>query len=246
MGRWRMSTNGTEALHTAARADTLLVDVGVPKKGSHMKIAFIGVGQVGAPLAAHLAEAGHDVVLAESKEGSASVAAALARSKRLSSRPVAEAVRSAEVVFLATPFQANEAIVRPLADSLAGKILVDCTNPVGPGLSHGLKSERSGSEFLQSLAPQAHVVKAFTIYGFENFENPSYPAYPVKAAMLFCGNDRSAKERVASLISDCGFEPVDVGGLVQALHLEHMTLLWVRMVRAGGHSPNIVWAALRR
>jgi len=68
----------------------------------------------------------------------------------------------------------------------------------------------------------------------------------VKPAMLFCGDDRAARDSVAGLIADCGFEPVDVGGIVQALHLEHMTLLWVRMVRAGGQSPNLVWAALRR
>jgi predicted dinucleotide-binding enzyme len=211
-----------------------------------MNIAFIGVGQVGAPLAAHLAEAGHTVVLAESKPGSASVAEALQRSPRLSARPTAEAIQGADVVFLATPFGANEAALTPIADALAGKVLVDCTNPVGPGLSHGLKSERSGSELVQSLVPKASVVKAFTIYGFENFEDSAYPDYNVKAAMLFCGDDAGAKARVGTLITDCGFEPVDVGGLVQALHLEHMTLMWVRMVRMGGHSPHLVWGALRR
>lgn len=211
-----------------------------------MKIAFIGAGKVGAPLAARLAEAGHDVVLAETKDGSSSIAAALARSKRLASRPVGDAVREAEVVFLATPFGANEGILPPLADALAGKVLVDCTNPVGPGLSHGSKDGRSGSAAVQALAPKASVVKAFTIYGFENFEDPAYPGYGVKPAMLFCGDDPAAKARVGELIGDVGFEPVDVGGLVQALHLEHMTLLWIRMARAEGSSPNLVWAALRR
>lgn len=216
------------------------------KKGSHMNIAFIGTGQVGAPLAAHLAEAGHSVVLAESKESSASVSAALARSKRLSSLPIADAVRGADIVIVAIPFAANESVLRPLADLLVGKVIVDCTNPVGPGLRHGLQSERSGAEFVQSIVPGASVVKAFTIYGFENIENPSYPAYNVKPAMLFCGDDRSAKERISTLIRDCGFEPIDVGGLIQALHLEHMTLMWVRMVRVQGHSPNLVWGALTR
>ncbi len=211
-----------------------------------MNLAFLGAGHVGAPLAARLAEAGHAVVLAESRDGSSSVAAAKARSPRLTSRPVADAVQGADVVFLATPFGANESVLRPLADALAGKVLVDCTNPVGAGLTHGLKSERSGSQLVQSLAPKASVVKAFTLYGSENLEDPSYPAYAVKPAMLFCGDDAAAKARVAGLIADVGFEPVDVGGLVQALHLEHMTLLWVRMVRAGGHSPGLVWAALRR
>jgi 8-hydroxy-5-deazaflavin:NADPH oxidoreductase len=211
-----------------------------------VKIAFIGAGQVGAPLAARLADAGHEVVLAEAREGSSSVVAALKRSSRLSARPLADAVRAAEVVFLTTPFSANEGLLRPLADELAGKVIVDCTNPVGPGLSHGLKSERSGSEFVQSLAPKARVVKAFSIYGFENFEDSSYPGYGARPAMLFCGDDAPAKGVVADLIAALGFEPLDVGGLAQALHLEHMTLLWVRLVRADGHSPNLVWAALRR
>lgn len=211
-----------------------------------MKIAFIGAGKVGAPLAIRLAEAGHEVVLGHAKDGSSSVADALSRSKRLSALPIADAVRGAEVVFLATPFGANEPVLRPLSELFDGKVLVDCTNPVGPALSHGLKSERSGSEFVQALVPKARVVKAFTIYGSENLENPVYPGYSVKPTMLFCGDDRAAKESVGKLIADCGFEPLDVGGLVQALHLEHMTLLWVRMVRAGGYSPNLVWAALRR
>jgi hypothetical protein len=51
---------------------------------------------------------------------------------------------------------------------------------------------------------------------------------------------------VARLIVQLGWEPLDVGGLLQALHLEHMTLLWIRMVRMGGQSPHLVWAALRR
>ncbi len=211
-----------------------------------MKIAFIGVGQVGAPLAVHLAEAGHDVVLASTKEGSVSQSAALARSPKLRVQALPEAVCTAEVVFLATPFSVNEAVVRPIAPLLAGKVLVDCTNPVGPGLSHSLRSERSGSELVQSFAPEARVVKAFSIYGFENFEDPRFPGYEVRPAMFFCGDDAKAKQLVSGLISDCGFEPLDVGSLVQALHLEHMTLLWVRMVRIEGNSPHLVWAALRR
>lgn len=211
-----------------------------------MKIAFIGSGQVGAALAVRLAEAGHEVMLAETRGPSRSIAAALERSKHLSARPLLESVEAAQIVFVATPFSAAEAILKPLADDLAGKVVVDCTNPVGPGLRHGLSDGRSGSELLQAAVPQAHVVKAFTIYGFENLEDPAYPDYNLLPAMLFCGDDAPTKLRVATLIADCGFEPLDVGGLVQALHLEHMTLLWVRMVRAQGHSAHLVWGALRR
>ena len=94
--------------------------------------------------------------------------------------------------------------------------------------------------------PGARVVKAFSIYGFENFEDNRFPAAGAPPAMFFCGDDAAAKGDVARLIADLGWDPLDVGGLDQALHLEHMTLLWVRMVRVHKASPHLVWAALRR
>lgn len=211
-----------------------------------MKIAFLGYGNVGAPLADHLQRLGHDVTLAAADPTSDSVRKALARNAGLKVGAVEVAVAAADVVFLATPFGANEALLRPLTGALRGKILVDCTNPVGPGLTHGLGSAHSGSEFLQKLLPEARVVKAFSIYGFENFEDTRYPAYAVKPVMMFCGNDADAKATVSGLIAELGWEPLDVGGVEQALHLEHMTLLWVRMVRMNRQSPHMVWAMLRR
>jgi predicted dinucleotide-binding enzyme len=211
-----------------------------------MDIAVIGCGQVGGPLADHLQRGGHHVTLATRDPESESVRRALAKNSHLDVAPPKEAVTRAEVILLATPFQANETAVGPLADELRGKILIDCTNPVGPGLSHGLGSVQSGTEKLQTLLPDTRVVKAFSIYGYENFENSSYPGYGVRPVMLFCGRDPEAKETVGRLIAELGWEPLDVGGLEQALHLEHMTLLWVRMVRAGGHSPHMVWARLQR
>jgi predicted dinucleotide-binding enzyme len=211
-----------------------------------MKIAFLGFGQVGAPLADHLQRLGHEVTLAARDPQSEKARRAMARNPSLKTAPPPEAARGAEVVFLATPFQANEAALQAVAGELKDKILVDCTNPVGPGLTHGLNNLQSGSEMIQKLVPQARVVKAFTIYGFENFENNAFPAYTVKPAMFFCGNDAAARKTVGGLIQQLGWDPLDVGGLEQALHLEHMTLLWVRMVRLGGASPHLVWARLTR
>ena len=211
-----------------------------------MKIAFIGYGNVGAPLADQLQRLGHEVTLAAADPSSRSVQTALARNRQLRTAAPSEAVRFAEAIFLATPFGAAEEAVASVAAELTGKILIDCTNPVGSGLSHGLNNKQSGSEFVQRLAPEAQVVKAFTVYGFENLENNSFPSYNVKPAMFFCGNDPHAKQTVSHLIAQLGWEPLDVGGLDQALHLEHMTLLWVRMVRLGHASPHIVWAALKR
>ncbi len=211
-----------------------------------MNIAFLGYGQVGAPLADHLQRLGHQVTLAANDPRSERLKTALAKNPNLDVAAPREAVRQAEVVFLATPFQANQAAIEAVADEMRGKILIDCTNPVGANLSHGLNSLESGSELIQRMAPEAKVVKAFTIYGFENFEDTSYPGYNVKPVMMYCGNDMDAKKVVGELIAELGWSPLDVGGLEQALHLEHMTLLWVRMVRVMGQSPHMVWAMLRR
>jgi hypothetical protein len=211
-----------------------------------MKIAFIGYGNVGGPLADHLQRLGHLVTLAANDPQSESVKKALAKNSNLKVSPPQDAVRNSEIVFLATPFQVNEEVLKAVTAELKGKILVDCTNPVGAGITHGLNSVQAGSELVQKLVPDAKVVKAFTIYGFENLENSAYPGYNVKPVMMYCGQDPGAKKIVGDLIGQLGWEPLDVGGLEQALHLEHITLLWVRMVRVNGHSPNMVWAMLTR
>lgn len=211
-----------------------------------MHITFIGYGNVGAPLADHLQRLGHTVTLAARDPESDAVRKLRERNGALEVQPPEQAVREADVVFLATPFAANAQVVPPLAEALAGKVLIDCTNPVGPGLTHGLNSVQSGSQALQAMAPKARVVKAFTIYGFENLEDNVFPPGTVKPTMMFCGDDVRAKDVAADLIQQLGWDPLDVGGLNQALHLEHMTLLWVRMVRVNGHSPHVVWAALKR
>jgi len=209
-----------------------------------MKIAFIGIGNVGFAIANNLQKLGHQILVANNNNNSESVRKAMVQNPAFAVKNVQEAVSESDMVFLATPYQANETVLKGI--KFGGKTLVDCTNPVGPGISHGLKSERSGAEVVQELAPDARVVKAFTIYGYENFIDSSFPAYNVKPVMLNCGNDPEAKKQTAQIIDELGFYPKDTGKLSQALHLEHMTLLWVKMVRMDGHNPHFVWASLEK
>lgn len=212
-----------------------------------MNITFIGIGNVGGALASNLVKSGHRVSIAARDMNSESVQKALLATPALTALPVLDAVQQAEVVFLATPYAANEQALQGFGDALAGKVLVDCTNPVGAGLTHGLGSARSGAEVVQSLAPQARVVKAFTIYGYENFVDTMYPGYgDLKPAMLIAGDDAAAKETVGRLCRDLGWQTVDAGGLSASLHLEHMTLLWIKMGRMQGKGAGFVWAMLER
>ena len=210
-----------------------------------MKIAFVGYGKVGGTLATALSQIGHHVTLASRGESSPSIQALIAQDPTLHVAPTPHAIAHADVVFLTTPFAAARDALDAVKDQVAGKIVVDCTNPVGPGLTHGLKSVESGTELLQKQFPTTNIVKAFTIYGYENFVAHPFPQSPLKPAMLFCGNDSAAKKVVATLIDGLGWEPIDVGAAYQALHLEHMTLLWVDYIRKGGHNPRFVWAAVR-
>ena len=209
-----------------------------------MKLAFIGIGNVGFALANNLQKKGHEIIVANNDENSETVKKALEQNPNFSVKKIQEAIDGADVIFLATLFNTNEEILKNL--KFNGKVLVDCTNPVGMGISHGLKSEISGSEKVQEWAPDAKVVKAFTIYGFENFINSDYPNYNVRPVMMIAGNDTEAKNIVSKINSDMGYETLDTGKLDQALHLEHMTLLWVKMVRRDGHHPNFVWAKLEK
>ncbi len=83
-----------------------------------MKIAFLGYGNVGAALADKLALAGHDVALCSSKEASASLTKALARNPALRAVETKAALRAADVVFLATPFQTNHALLEEHGEEL--------------------------------------------------------------------------------------------------------------------------------
>ncbi|WP_108803203.1 NADPH-dependent F420 reductase [Aquimarina sp. Aq107] len=209
-----------------------------------MKLAFIGIGNVGFALANSLQKKGHEIIIAHDNINSGSVVNAQSKNPSFSLLPIQEAIDKAELVLLAAPFQRNEEILKPL--NFNGKTLIDCTNPVGAGISHGLESKISGAEKVQEWATNSYVVKAYTIYGFENLENSEFSNYNTKPVMLIAGNNLQAKQQVELLNKDLGFESLDVGDLPQSLHLEHMTLLWVKMVRRDGHHPNFTWAYLER
>jgi predicted dinucleotide-binding enzyme len=78
------------------------------------------------------------------------------------------------------------------------------------------------------------------------------PAFTVKnvqdavdeADVIFLATPFFSTESV--LIEELGFLSKDTGDLSMALHLEHMTLLWVKMVRRNGHNPRFVWAYLEK
>jgi len=169
------------------------------------KLTFIGIGNVGFALANKLQAHGYMIVVAHNDPGnSTSVKDALSKNSNFQIMPVQQAVEEAEVIFLATPFQIIDKVLTGI--KFNGKTLVDYTNPVGldeRGLKHGLDSKISGAETIQQIVPDAKVVKAFTIYGFENFIDANFPKYNVKPAMLIASNYAEAKKEIKPIINCC-------------------------------------------
>lgn len=213
-----------------------------------MNVAIIGAGHVGSALGRSWAKAGHSIIYGVRNPGGGKTQPPTFSG--VSSRLIPDAVRAGDVVVLATPWNAIPDVAAALGD-VKGKIIIDCTNPLtlSPEGSLGLElgSTTSGAEEIQRLLPTAHVAKAFNTYGWENFENPAYPAYGgLKPVMFHCSDSDEAKEAVAKLATDLGFEPVDTGGLGMARSLEPLALLWIRLAIRDGRNPNFVWGVMRR
>lgn len=206
-----------------------------------MKIGIVGAGSVGGTLGRRWAER-HEVVFGVRDPGGAEVRELVERSgPRVRAASVQEAASFGDVVILATPWTAAEDAVRA-AGGLAGKVLVDCTNPVAPGLTRALP-HGSVAERLAAAAPRARVVKAFNTAGFEVFADPRFGS---EAASLFlCGDDASAKATVAALARDLGMVPEDCGPLSQASRLEDLALLWISLA-AQGQGRSHAFRLMRR
>jgi predicted dinucleotide-binding enzyme len=208
-----------------------------------MRIAIIGTGSVGAALARGLAGKGHAVTLGARDPGS-NKARTLAADTGSAAMTLAKAAATAEVVVLALPWSAVEQALADLGD-LSGKIIIDCTNPLGRvegGVGLTLGHTTSGGETVQRLLPRARVVKTLNQVGAEIMaRNAHLPHRPV---MFMAGDDAAAKTRVAGLLADLGFEPLDAGDITKARLLEPFALVWINQALARGKGRDWAFAAI--
>jgi 8-hydroxy-5-deazaflavin:NADPH oxidoreductase len=209
-----------------------------------MKIAVIGTGSVGGTLGRRWAELGHSVCFGVRDIANADAKALVGRIKgdaRLAS--VGDAARGAEVVVLATPYQANSAAIAEAGD-LSGKILIDVTNPVGPDLTLAVGFNTSDAEEVAKLAPRARVYKGMNQVGFEVMADPSYAAG--KPVMFVAGDEAAGKKVVLDLVSALGFEAIDAGELAIARLLEPFAMLWIHLMARRNQGRNFAFSLLRR
>ena len=211
-----------------------------------MRIAVIGAGNVGGTLGRRWAQRGHAVAFGvrDPSRGADAVKGGDALPAGASVVTPEEAARGADAVVLATPWDAVPDALRELGPALDGAVLVDATNPLGPGLTLDVgPAGESGAERVQALAPRARVVKAFNTTGFNNMADPVYGGEPT--VMFYAGDDAEAKSAARALVAALGFDAVDVGPLARARELERLAVLWISLA-FGGLGRDIAFKLARR
>jgi 8-hydroxy-5-deazaflavin:NADPH oxidoreductase len=200
-----------------------------------MKVAIIGAGNVGKALGTSITRAGHDVTLAaRDPQHAADVAQEIGATSAASN---SEAVRGADVVILAIPYVgAGEAVAGEIRDAVAGKAVIDVTNPMKPDYSGPAVRDGSAAEEFQKLMPEAKVVKAFNTIFATNQANPTREIDGYVAA-----DDEKAKQRVISLVESMGFTALDVGPLSSARFLEGMAFINIGVNAANGWGWTSAW-----
>ncbi len=200
-----------------------------------MHIAIIGAGNVGTTLGRRFIEAGHEVVYGVRTPGDPKHAS-------LPVQTIPHAAAAADVVILTTSWAGAQDALAAAGD-LTGKVLIDATNPIGPGmvLTHGTTD--SGAEQVARWAPGARVVKAFNSIGREVMANPRFG--DSRALLVLCGDDAGACDTVARLATDIGFDPLRIGPLTRARFIEPAALVWITAAPVLG-TREFAWGLLRR
>ncbi len=178
-----------------------------------MKVGIIGAGTVGTTLGEHLAAAGHEVLITNSR-GPGSLPEKLAEmSQPLKPVTFEELVEQAEVFFLALPWRNIRDVLRSDVD-WRGRVIVDATNiilSISPDLVVDDLKGDSGSQIVARLAPSARVVKAFNTLPFETMFAPTPTGF--RRVLFVAGDDPNSVSTVSDLIGEIGFQAVPTGEL---------------------------------
>jgi predicted dinucleotide-binding enzyme len=185
--------------------------------------AIVGTGNIGSRLAANFAAGGQDFLLAgRDQEAARKIASDLDGHAEVVS--IDEAVDRADVLVFAVWLDAFEQLIAQYGDRLAGKVIVDPSNPVGPDSDGGYRKvigeQESSGQILAGLLPTgARLVKAFGTLSAPTL-SAAARREPERAVQFYAADDDAAGDLVADLIRAGGYDPVRMGGLDQSIRIE--------------------------
>jgi predicted dinucleotide-binding enzyme len=190
---------------------------------SDTTVAIIGTGTIGSTLATNFATGGRDFLLAGRDQAAAGkLAADLDGHAEVVS--IDEAIERADMLVFAVWPDAFKQLIARYGERLAGKVIVDPSNPIGPDGAGGYRKvigeqESSGQILAGLLPPGARLVKAFGTLSAPTLAAAARRE-PERAVQFYAADDTAAGDLVAGLIRAGGYEPVSVGGLDQSIRIE--------------------------
>jgi predicted dinucleotide-binding enzyme len=194
-----------------------------------MKVGILGSGEVAKTLAGGFAKHGHEVTIGSRTP--AKLADWAKGNPKVQTGTFADAAGFGTLIVLAVKgTAAHEALQLAGGRNLAGKAVIDATNPIAeaPPVNGVLQffTEINGSlmERLQKDFPDAHLVKAFNSVGSAGMVNPQFK--DGKPTMFICGNDEGAKTSVRGVLDQFGWETADMGKAEAARAIEPLCMLW--------------------
>jgi len=200
------------------------------------KIGIIGSGVVGQSLAKGFVKHGYDVTIGSNDPKKRDD---LKSKTNANVGSFEETAKSAALVVLAVKGEAAEAAITSAGfANLAGKTIIDTTNPIADAppvngvLKYFTSLDDSLMERLQKLVPEAHFVKAFNSVGNGTMVHPSYAG--TRPTMFIAGNDTGAKDEVSAILGTLGWDVEDMGTAAAARAIEPLCMLWCIPGMRGG------------
>ena len=197
---------------------------------SPKKVGVLGSGVVGQTLAGGFVKHGFETMIG-SREPDKLAAWAKKAGSLAKAGSVEEAARFGDIVVLAVKGTVAEEVVRTAgAQALAGKVVIDATNPIADAapaagvLTLFTKPGESLMERLQRSASKARFVKAFNSVGNALMVNPKLRGGP--PTMFICGNDGEARKEVAEILTLFGWDTEDMGTAESARAIEPLCVHW--------------------
>jgi hypothetical protein len=196
-----------------------------------MNICIIGAGFIGGTLGKKWSEAGHTITFGVRNPENPKYAA-YAAVGNITTIPAA--LENAEVVLLSLPGAAVNEFASQYGASLERKLVIDATNnPRSPVMNN--------LEALKIHAPQAHVIRAFSTLGGENFADPQLGG--VQIDLFFCGHAPS-RPVAEQLISEVGLRPVYMGDLDAVNAVDGLTRAWFALAFSQARGRRIAFKLL--
>ena len=208
-----------------------------------MRVGILGSGLMGGKLGTIFARASHDVVFSYSHSEAKLKRLARDAGGRARAGTPAEAAQDADALMLAVHWSRVNDVLKKAGD-LSGKVIVSCVLPMNAADTKlVVANTSSGAEALARKVRKADVVSAFGTVPSEVLFNVfrAKRRRRHRPSLIYCGNDKDAKDVAARLIRDVGFEPIDAGPLRIARYLEPFTLAMAQLAYDTDEGPQIAY-----